>query len=885
MESILQKYKTNGVYHTHVSMGSIKGRYMFNREHIEEFWSNHLPNLNSGLGIAEKPQNYIPVISDIDIKIAGRLESKRIHTLDHIITTIKTYNTVLKTIVEGCTDKHLKCILLEKPLYHSGNFTKDGYHLHWPYCFLSKQDQEIHLIPRVQDILSKLETFKDIGITDSGSVVDKSACKVPWLIYGQSKGADMDPYMFSKVFNSKAKEITLEKAFGKYQIFDIQEKLIPLAGVTEENLPRILSIIPYGRDTLEVKAGLVMIGSENIEKTKRLEHDYVTTDININIEDVKILVCMLNQNRTEERLPWLQVGWCLHAIGNGSTEYLDIWKTFSARSDKYEEKVCDHQWDQTTRNDLKMGSLHYWAKTDNPEEYTKFKFENSKKYAYKSISGGDYDLAILFMKLYGSENIKITDIQKFNYYGWDKDTKLWVYSSKNQLKPLISNALRPILRNVRKELIKKLNKLSKIDEETGLTTRTGETGETDKDDKDDIIEKIAKVSSILANIRRSSSLSSIMEMLGEYLTHPDFESKIINKSPHELPIKNGKIIDLKTLEVRDRTKNDFFSFELNVEYTPDCNFETNVLRFFKDITLNSPDLIDYHRRMWGYMMTGSITDRSLHIMWGNGCNGKSSIVNIFKGIMGDYAVSLDEDTMLKKSSSGAKPEMMDLLHSRCGIMPESDKKESINSKRVKTITGDDDISARHLYGNIVKFRTQCKPIFPTNFKPDIDIDDKAILDRLKLIPFLGRFEKNKANSDYIKDLQENKLNEFFTWFCTGARDWIAGDELIPCADMNDQMDIYIKENNPVIEFLDETYDLITKEEYSKLPSVDKEQWRYKKSDMFPEYGAWRQVNDQKSMKKGEFNSLIEKRVDEVKNKQGIKCYLCRIKQIQENNNM
>ena len=102
---------------------------------------------------------------------------------------------------------------------------------------------------------------------------------------------------------------------------------------------------------------------------------------------------------------------------------------------------------------------------------------------------------------------------------------------------------------------------------------------------------------------------------------------------------------------------------------------------------------------------------------------------------------------------------MDLLHSRCGILPESEKEEKINSKRVKTITGDDEISARHLYAHIVKFKTQCKPIFPTNFKPTIDIEDKAILDRIKLIPFLANFEKTKTNSDYITKLQTNHLDE------------------------------------------------------------------------------------------------------------------------------
>ncbi len=50
--------------------------------------------------------------------------------------------------------------------------------------------------------------------------------------------------------------------------------------------------------------------------------------------------------------------------------------------------------------------------------------------------------------------------------------------------------------------------------------------------------------------------------------------------------------------------------------------------------------------------------------------------------------------------------MMDLLYSRCGSLPESDKKEELNAKRIKSITGDGEINARHLFGHAVKFKTQ-----------------------------------------------------------------------------------------------------------------------------------------------------------------------------------
>ena len=161
---------------------------------------------------------------------------------------------------------------MEKPLYrvckNGSYYAKHGFHIHFPYCFLNKVDQEVHLIPRVQETIRELKTFEDIGIEDSGLMIDKSCCKVPWLLYASRKESGMDPYLFSKVYNADCVEISLESAFKKYQLFDMREKQIKIKGKVEEYLPRILSIIPYGRTTCEIKHGLISPLKEQINEKK-----------------------------------------------------------------------------------------------------------------------------------------------------------------------------------------------------------------------------------------------------------------------------------------------------------------------------------------------------------------------------------------------------------------------------------------------------------------------------------------------------------------------------------------------------------------------------------------------------------------------------------------
>ena len=205
-----------------------------------------------------------------------------------------------------------------------------------------------------------------------------------------------------------------------------------------------------------------------------------------------------------------------------------------------------------------------------------------------------------------------------------------------------------------------------------------------KDDIEDINTQLKVTNKIINSLGSSSFLTNIATCIASYDINEEFESKILNRTKYELPIKNGKVINFKTLEIRDRNIEDFWSFECPVEFLRQCEGnQTNldcVQKFFNDICCGDTDLIDYHQRLWGYLLTGEVSDRSIHIFHGNGCNGKSSIVNIHRKILSNFSVSLSEDITLKKVGRGASPELMDLLYSRCGSLPESDKKEELNSR-------------------------------------------------------------------------------------------------------------------------------------------------------------------------------------------------------------
>ena len=123
VEQTLRDHYVDGVFHTHVSMVQPRGKFQFNRQDLEDFWKLYCDKITDDeeaiLGVAEKPQHYLPVLADIDLKIedTGDVEyGDHIYTEEHVIQVVQAYQSTLRNIVEDCSDENLVCVLLEKSL-------------------------------------------------------------------------------------------------------------------------------------------------------------------------------------------------------------------------------------------------------------------------------------------------------------------------------------------------------------------------------------------------------------------------------------------------------------------------------------------------------------------------------------------------------------------------------------------------------------------------------------------------------------------------------------------------------------------------------------------------------------------------------------------------
>ena len=742
VEKILRNHYVDGVFHTHVSMVQPRGKFQFNRKELENFWDVYCDkmlkeNKTSIFGVAEKPQHYLPVLADIDLKMNDTESDveygEHLYSEDQVSEVIGAYQSVLRTIVDQCTDTDLLCILLEKPLYYidgskGTTWVKNGFHLHFPNLFLSKVDQEVHLIPRVQEILRDLDVFGNLKYEDSGKVVDKACCKVPWLMYGSRKSEDMDPYEVTRLYSSDGSELDLEEGLSGYKLYDSEEKLLDMGGRIREYLPRILSIIPYGRKTSEVREGLqcpsVCLGPA--EKKSVGVRGVTKLSVRDALNLAKELLPMLAQWRAEDRNEWMTIGWILYNVGEGSSEALNLWLEFSERGgDSYEEATCIYEWKRMIRKDLSLGTLRYYAGMDSPQEYKEFRKKQSEHYVKESLNGSHNDIAKVLHSEYGEEfvcgSISNKTWYQFRDHRWE-EIEEGVF-----LRARISSEIVTKYSDIGKEIFTQLAQVQDKAEEAMYNAR------------------LVQVKKIISNLKSSPYKNNIMKEAMEVFYDRRFKTRL-NQNPYLIGFKNG-VYDLKLCKFRDGIPEDFLSKCVPIEYNEYSESDEEVQNVIEFLQKVFPDksIRNYFLDVYSDIFVGGNSQKKVYLWTGEGDNGKSITQSFFEKMLGELAIKFNTQyfTGKKTSSGSANPELARAAPPvRHATMEEPDADEQLNIGELKKLSGGDSYWARDLFEKGKNTR-EVFPMFTLTFicnkLPKLKHSDKATWNRLRVIPFESTF--------------------------------------------------------------------------------------------------------------------------------------------------
>jgi putative DNA primase/helicase len=271
-----------------------------------------------------------------------------------------------------------------------------------------------------------------------------------------------------------------------------------------------------------------------------------------------------------------------------------------------------------------------------------------------------------------------------------------------------------------------------------------------------------------------------------------------DQDPWLLGAPNG-VINLRDGSLRAGRPDDRITMAVRVPYTTNAGcqlWEKTVSEIFG----GNKELIAYFQRACGYSITGDCREECLFFNWGDGRNGKGTLMNTLAYVLGDYADDLPFSALESDHRSSIPNDIAKLVGKRYVTASESGESTRLNEARVKALTGRDLITARFMRAEFFTFLPVAKFWLAANHKPIVRDDSQGFWSRIHLLPYTQSFANREDKR--LKDKLRDEAPGILAWAVRGCRAW-QSEGLIPPALVREATDEYRRESEPLTPFFDE----------------------------------------------------------------------------------
>lgn len=268
---------------------------------------------------------------------------------------------------------------------------------------------------------------------------------------------------------------------------------------------------------------------------------------------------------------------------------------------------------------------------------------------------------------------------------------------------------------------------------------------------------------------------------------------IVNQDgSHELV--DGNIV------LRPHHHDDLVTRICNVAYDPEARCPQ--WQTFLDQIVPDKETQVFLQTWFGYVLTGDISEQQLVMAHGAGANGKSTMLDVIKYIMGDYAIVLPIETFLsddRRRGGEATPDLARVPGARLITASEPEGTRALSESMTKQVTGGEEMTARNLHQPFFEFMPCFKLVLSFNKKPRVRGQDEGIWRRILLVPFLEFIPKSKRDKQLPKRLRHEAAG-ILNWMIDGYLIWrerglVAPDSVVHATDE------YRSESDTVGEFM------------------------------------------------------------------------------------
>jgi putative DNA primase/helicase len=240
----------------------------------------------------------------------------------------------------------------------------------------------------------------------------------------------------------------------------------------------------------------------------------------------------------------------------------------------------------------------------------------------------------------------------------------------------------------------------------------------------------------------------------------------------------GGIVDLRTKLLRPAGGLvDFHTKRTSV--TPDWSCPTPRFDAFLRWALDDVDRVEYIQRVFGIAALGTVEYQQFPILLGVGSNGKTTITNFMVRVFGDYAATMPAKFLIDSQGDRHPTDIARLRGIRLGISNEVPPTAKFNEELIKTLTGEETLTARFMGKDFFEFRNTATHVMTANHLPTVLVGGRGFWRRIRKIDFHNRIADGQEDKTLVDSILADEAAGIMAWVVDGAAAVLAAGEQSP----------------------------------------------------------------------------------------------------------
>ncbi|HEY3964495.1 MAG TPA: phage/plasmid primase, P4 family [Planctomycetaceae bacterium] len=202
------------------------------------------------------------------------------------------------------------------------------------------------------------------------------------------------------------------------------------------------------------------------------------------------------------------------------------------------------------------------------------------------------------------------------------------------------------------------------------------------------------------------------------------------------------------------------------------------------------------------LIPGDMRHEKCLILDGRGANGKSTLLKVWKALLGKDNVS-----HISLDHMGGEFRLIVMQHKLANITSEMNRPGRINEAVLKQLITGDPLDVNRKNRSPITMLPSARLIFATNSVPYFADRSDGIFRRMLIVPFLMQFrgvEKDNRRGDRLLD----ELPGIFNWAILGAQRLLQQNAFTPCSVCDARLNQHRLDSDAFQQFVDEELDFI-----------------------------------------------------------------------------